>query len=49
MLRPTGTQPSPGLVEGGQTHAHDVGDDAQADGIVWQERPVDPAVPGVYV
>jgi hypothetical protein len=46
-LMPTGTQPIAGFEEGGQRHAQDVGDDSHAEGVAWQERPVDPAVPGV--
>ncbi len=30
----------------GHRQAHEVGADAQATGVAWQERPVDPAVPG---
>jgi hypothetical protein len=44
---PTGTQPSPELDDGGQRHAQDVGVDAHAAGVGWQDRPVWPAVPGV--
>lgn len=44
---PTGTQPSAELDDGGQRHAQDVGVDAQAAGVGWQDRPDGPAVPGV--
>jgi hypothetical protein len=43
---PAGTQPNPGLDDGGQRHAQDVGIDAHAGGVAWQERPAGPAVPG---
>jgi len=45
---PTGTQPNAALDDGGQRHAQDAGVDAHAAGVSWQDRPVWPAVPGVY-
>jgi hypothetical protein len=44
---PTGTQLNAALDAGGHRQAQEVGADAQAAGVVWQDRPVDPAVPGV--
>jgi hypothetical protein len=49
VLIPTGMQPTAAPPEGGQRHAQDVGDDAQAAGVSLQDCPVCPAVPGVYV
>jgi hypothetical protein len=46
-IMPIGTQPGAAPDAGGHRQAQEVGADAQAAGVVWQDRPVDPAVPGV--
>jgi hypothetical protein len=46
-LIPTGTQPNAVPDASGHRQEQEVGADAQANGVGWHDRPVDPAVPGV--